>query len=128
MANAKLAKSLAKTKNKNKGFGFIDFFLTLLLVIFMIVPVGLTIPTVIEYFTLKKTVDRIKATSTDTKEAKTLLNNQFVIDNIRFISANDIQITEENDKVNLAFDYKQPIPLYGMVSLLMHYKYSTQQQ
>jgi len=113
------------TSKNNTGFTLTDFIVTLILIVSLVVPIGLAIPTVIEYVTLKKTIERIQKTAHNEKEAREALNNQFMIDSIKSIRPDDIVITEVNNSVNLSFDYKQPIPLYGNVSLLIHYSAKT---
>jgi hypothetical protein len=107
------------------GFSVIDFILVLLVVLTLVVPVARIFPTYIEYYGIKKTIQRVQQTAQNEKEARTEINNQFIIDSIKTINADNIVIEQVNDKLKMSFSYKQEIPLYGDLSLLMNYKAET---
>ena len=108
-----------------KGFGVIDFIMVLVLILTFIIPVVRIFPTYIQYYGLKKTIARVQKVSQTEDEAKKAIEHQFSVDGIRNISPDTIFIETVNDKLILSFDYKQPIPLYGNLSLLMHYNATT---
>ena len=108
-------------KYKCRGFGIIDFILVLLLVLTLVVPLIRIFPTYIEYYGLKKTINRIQKTAQTEEEARSALRNQFAIDSVKAINADNVVIDTTNDKLVISFNYKQPIPLYGDLSLLMSY-------
>ncbi len=104
------------------GFGVVDFIMVLLLVLTLVVPMVRIFPTYVEYYGLKKTIDRIQKTAQSEDEAKTALQNQFAIDSVKAISVDNILIEKVNEKLVISFNYKQPIPLYGDLSILMNYQ------
>ncbi len=115
-------------KSFNKGFGYTDFIMILLLIFSLIAPLAYIIPTYIEYYGLKKAINRVQQTTSNEKDARIALTNQFSIDQFKAITPYDINIDKEasnSEKLILSFDYKQAIPLYGNLSLLMHYKATT---
>ena len=81
-------------------------------------------PTVNEYLTIKRTIDKVAASNpTTVAEVRTAFERQKDIEySISSISGNDLEITKENDKVVIGFKYDKEILLYGPVSLLIKYE------
>jgi Tfp pilus assembly major pilin PilA len=87
--------------------------------------IGLRVfPTVNEYLTIQRTVDRIAASSPSTvAEARAAFDRQKDVEySISSIGGKDLEVTKENDKVVLKFAYDKEIPLYGPVFLLIKYE------
>lgn len=83
-----------------------------------------TVPTVNEYFTIQRAVDRIAATSPSTvAEARQAFDRQKEVEySIVSIGGRDLTVTKENDRVVLAFAYDKEVPLFGPVYLLIKYE------
>ncbi|MFM2344838.1 MAG: hypothetical protein RLZZ210_1450 [Pseudomonadota bacterium] len=113
---------MLRNKDINSGFGVVDFFVVLLLVFTLVVPIARIFPTYIEYHGLKKTINRIQKSSQTENEARSAIQSQFAIDSVKAINADDVIIETVNEKLVISFKYKQPIPLYGDLSLLMDYE------
>lgn len=87
--------------------------------------VGLRVfPTVNEYLTIQRTIDKIAAGSpSSVAEARAAFDRQKDIEySISSIGGKDLEVTKENDKVVLKFAYDKEIPLYGPVFLLIKYE------
>jgi Domain of unknown function (DUF4845) len=83
-----------------------------------------TLPTLNEYFTIQRAVDKIAASSPATVgEARTAFEKQRNIEySIEAISGKDLEITKENDKVVIKFAYDKLVPIYGAVYVLIKYE------
>ena len=81
-------------------------------------------PTVNEYLTIKRTIDKVAAGSPSTvAEARAAFDRQKDIEySISSISGKDLEITKENEKVVIGFRYDKEVPLYGPVFLLIKYE------
>ncbi|HNU11478.1 MAG TPA: DUF4845 domain-containing protein [Rubrivivax sp.] len=81
-------------------------------------------PTVNEYLTIQRTIDKIAASSPSTvAEARAAFDRQKDVEySISSIGGKDLEVTKENDKVVLGFAYDKEIPLYGPVFLLIKYE------
>ena len=81
-------------------------------------------PTVNEYLTIKRAVDKIASTQPPTvAEARAALERQRDLEySITAINGNDLLVTKENDKVVIGFAYNKEIPIYGPVFLLIKYE------
>lgn len=83
-----------------------------------------TLPTVNEYFTIQRAVDKVAASNPPTvNEARTAFEKQKEIEySIASVSGKDLQITKENDKVVIAFAYNKEVPIWGPVYILLKYE------
>ena len=81
-------------------------------------------PTVNEYFTIKRAVDKIAAEAPATvPEVRAAFERQRAIEYaISSISGNDLEVTKENDRLVIGFAYEKEIPFVGPVYLLLKYE------
>lgn len=82
------------------------------------------LPTLNEYFTIKRTVEKIATSgATTVPEIRTAFEKQKDIEySIQSISGKDLEITKVNDKVVIAFAYNKEIELMAPVFLLLKYE------
>jgi Domain of unknown function (DUF4845) len=82
------------------------------------------LPTVNEFMTIKRTVDKVaKEGGSTVPEIRTAFDRQKEIEySITSITAKDLNITKENDKVVVSFAYPKEVELFGNVSLLIKYE------
>ena len=83
-----------------------------------------TLPTLNEYFTIQRTVDKIaKEQPATVAAARQAFDKQKDIEySISSISGKDLTITKENDKVVIGFAYEKEIPVMGPVYVLIKYE------
>lgn len=98
------------------------------IVLILVSVLGLKVaPTFIEY---QKIVKDIKATAAKAGPESTVADVRNSFDKFADIDAldfkgNQLDITKENGKIVISFDYEKRIPLFWNVSLLINYKGST---
>jgi hypothetical protein len=82
------------------------------------------LPTVNEYVTIQRAIDKIAADQPATvAEARTSFDRQKDVEfSISAISGKDLEVTKENDRVVLAFAYDKEIPVMGPVFILIKYE------
>jgi Domain of unknown function (DUF4845) len=82
------------------------------------------LPTVNEYATIQRAVERIAATQPATvAEARAAFDRQKDIEySITAVTGKDLVITKENDKVVISFRYDKEVPIYGPVYVLIKYE------
>ena len=85
------------------------------------------LPTVIEYSTIVKSVNKIAAEGlTTVPEIRAAFERQKDIDyNITAVSGKDLEITKENDKVVIRFAYNKEVEIVSPVFLLIKYQGSS---
>ena len=82
------------------------------------------LPTVNEYLTVQRAVDRVAAEAPPTvAEVRKAFDRQKDIEySISSISGKDLEVTKENDRLVIRFAYDKEIPIVEPVYLLMKYK------
>ncbi|MFN9747033.1 MAG: DUF4845 domain-containing protein [Betaproteobacteria bacterium] len=82
------------------------------------------VPTVTEYLTIQRAIDKIAAEQPATvAEARAAFDRQKEVEySINAIVGKDLQVTKENDRVVLAFAYDKEIPVMGPVYILIKYE------
>ncbi len=82
------------------------------------------LPTINEFFTIQKAVSKVAKEGGGTvPEIRTAFDKQKEIEySITSITAKDLNITKENDKVVVSFAYNKEVELFGPVSLLIKYE------
>jgi hypothetical protein len=82
------------------------------------------LPTVTEYMTIQRAVDKIAAEQPATvAEARAAFDRQKDIEYaITAISGKDLVVTKENDRVVLAFAYDKEISVLGPLHILIKYE------
>jgi hypothetical protein len=98
------------------------------IVIGFVALVGMRVaPTVNEYFTIQRAVNKIAAEGLSTvPEIRSAFEKQKQIEySISSISAKDLDITKENDKVVIRFAYDKEVEIMSPVYLLIKYEGSS---
>jgi hypothetical protein len=82
------------------------------------------LPTVNEYITIQRAIDKIAAEQPATVgEARASFDRQKDVEySISAVSGKDLEVTKENDRVVLAFAYDKEIPIMGPVYILIKYE------
>ena len=105
--------------------------LTLFGLLFWAVAVGFVayllvrvLPTVNEYATIQRSVEKIAASQPATvAEARQAFDKQRDLEySISAITGKDLTVTKENDRVVIGFAYNKEVPIYGPVFLLIKYE------
>jgi len=83
-----------------------------------------TLPTLNEYFTIQRTVDKIaKEQPATVAAARQAFDKQKDLEySISSISGRDLTITKENEQVVIGFAYEKEIPVMGPVYILLKYE------
>lgn len=107
-------------RSKQRGISFIG----LLFVAAVLACIGVVgaqaFPTVVEYQSILKAVNRAKDGATPA-EIRTSFDKAAEIDDIKSIRGKDLDITKDGDKVVVSFAYNREIHLTGPAYLLLKY-------
>jgi Domain of unknown function (DUF4845) len=117
-----------RTLRRQRGvtlFGLLFWAIVIGFVAYVLVRV---LPTLNEYATIQRTIDKIAQTQPPTvAEARAAFDKQKEIEySITAISGKDLTVTKENDRVVLGFAYNKEVPIYGPVYILIKYEGRTQ--
>ena len=85
------------------------------------------LPTIVEYSTISKAVNKIAAEGlTTVPEIRAAFDRQREIDyNVTAVSGKDLEVTKENDKVVIRFAYNKEVEIMAPVFLLIKYQGSS---
>ena len=94
------------------------------IVVGMLALLGMRVlPALNEYFTIKRAVNKITTEGTTVPEIRAAFEKQKTIEySITSISAKDLSVTKENDKVVVSFAYDKEIELMKPVFLLIKFE------
>ncbi len=84
----------------------------------------IVLPTINEYLTIQRTVEKVAAANPSTvAEARAAFNRQKDVEySIASISGEDLVVTKENDRVVVAYAYQRELHITGPVYLLLKYE------
>jgi hypothetical protein len=82
------------------------------------------LPTVNEYMTIQRAVEKIASAQPPTvAEARSAFDRQRDLEySITSITGKDLLVSKENDRVVIGFAYNKEIPIYGGVFVLIKYE------
>ena len=81
------------------------------------------LPTMNEYFTIKRTINKIKTEGTTVPELRAAFERQKDIEySITSITSKDLNITKEGDKIVISFAYDKEVELMKPVFILIKYE------
>jgi hypothetical protein len=106
-----------------RGFTLIGLLAWAMLVGFAGYVLVRTVPTVFEFYTFQRAVDKIAAAPPATVgEIRRAFDRQKEVDyTSNAVTGNDLEISKENDRVVIGFSYEKEIELMGPVYLLIKY-------
>lgn len=109
---------------KSRGLSLIGLLFWAIIIGFVGYVAVRVLPTVNEYLTVQRAVDRVAAESPPTvAEVRKAFDRQKDIEySISSISGKDLEVTKENDRLVIRFAYDKEIPIVEPVYLLMKYK------
>jgi Domain of unknown function (DUF4845) len=119
--NSKARRSPSRAQRGVSMFGLLMWGITVGFIGYLLVR---TLPTVNEFLTIQKSVDKIAAAPPPTVgEIRNAFDRQKDIEYaIKSISGKDLDITKENERVVIAFAYDVEVPIMGPVFLLVKYE------
>ncbi|QIL71966.1 DUF4845 domain-containing protein [Diaphorobacter sp. HDW4B] len=115
---------ISAPRSRQRGLSFIS--LVFILVVFVSIGYVATksLPLLMEWQAVHKAVKKA-AGETTVDGVRAAFNRAASIDDIRSISGSDLEVTKENEKVVVTYEYTKEIPLYGPASLLYRFQGSS---
>ncbi|MFC7421448.1 DUF4845 domain-containing protein [Iodobacter arcticus] len=118
--------------HRQRGLSFGTFLMLSIVLVVGAITVLKVVPTYVEYFTVKKAIERtVKEYGAQPPAAiKEGFMRQASVDNIRDISASELQVTQVSSGTTISLSYERVVPVVGNMSLLFAFdiqKSNTQQ-
>jgi Domain of unknown function (DUF4845) len=111
-------------RGHQRGISLIGLLFWAVLIAMVAVVAMRALPTVNEYLTIQRTVNKIATSgATTVPELREAFDRQKDVEySITTISGKDLNITKENDRVVIRFAYEKEVELFGPVFLLIKYE------
>ena len=115
---------ISAPRSRQRGLSFVS--LVFILVVFVSIGYVATksLPLLMEWQAVDKAVKK-SATETTVNAVRAAFDRSASIDDIRSIAGKDLEVTKENEKVIVSYEYSKEIPLYGPASLLYRFQGSS---
>ncbi len=101
------------------------------IVLAMVALLGMkVVPEIIEYQQILKAVKAVSAdpeAKTTVRAARDAFIRRAMIDNIRAITPEELEVTKDGGEVIISFAYERRVPLFMNASLLLYFEGSSQQ-
>lgn len=119
-----LRRHMGAQARSQRGISLLGLLFWGVLLAFGGVVVARVIPTVLEFYTIQRVVDRIAAANPATVPAvrAEFERAQQVEYSMVSISSQDLVISKDNEKLQISFAYDKQVDLAGPVSLLIKYQ------
>lgn len=114
-----------QTRNRQRGMSLIGLIFVGLIVVFLLILGSKVVPAVVEYIAIERAVQKIKNEASTVREIQTAFERHRTIDDITSITAADLDITKEGDKVVISYAYQKKIPILDKVSLVIDFAGTT---
>ena len=113
----------ARVIHKSRGFSMGSLLVVVIIVGAVALPAMKSIPSLLEYFSVKRAVKYAMDSSNNRTEAIANFNKQAYIDRISSIKGEDLDVTEdEGGRIrSIGFEYRTEVPVYGPLSFLITY-------
>ena len=120
-------RTIPKRSRAQRGMSLIGLLAWAIIVGFIGYVAVRVLPTVNEYMTIQRAVERVASESPPTVgEVRRAFDKQKDVEYaISSISGKDLEVTKENDKLVIRFAYDKEIPIVEPVYLLLKYKGSS---
>ncbi len=118
------AGTIGNPRSRQRGVTLFGLMFWAVLIGFLAYTLVRVLPTINEYATIQRAVEKIAAAQPPTvAEVRQAFDRQKDLEySITSVSGKDLQITKENDRVVIAFAYDKEVPIYGPVYILIKYE------
>lgn len=109
--------------NKSRGFSLGSMLVVIALVLAVALPALKSIPSMLEYFSVKRAASYARDSSNNRKEVAANFDKQAQIDNISSIRGEDLDVSEDDaGRIrSIGFEYRTEVRIYGPLSFLITY-------
>lgn len=110
-------------RRRARGFSLGSLLVVILIVGGIVLPAVRAIPSLLEYFSVKRAASYAKQRAGNKREVAEYFDKQAQIDQIRALRGEDLTIQENDNGTiqSVTFSYRSEVPVYGPLSLLITY-------
>jgi hypothetical protein len=115
----------ASPRVRQRGLSLIGVLFIGVIVVILLLLGAKLVPAVVEYIAIERAVQKIKNEGTTVGEIREAFQKHATIDDIKSISARDLDVTKEGDRVVISYAYTYNIPLMDNVRLVIDFSGTT---
>lgn len=116
---------ISAPRSRQRGLSFIS----LVFILLIFVSIGYlgtkSLPVFMEWQAVEKAVNKAASGAVTVSDVRSAFQRAADVDGITSISASDLEVTKQNDKVVVSYEYSHDIPLYGPAYLVYRFKGSS---
>ncbi len=116
---------LQQISRKQQGLSLVGLIMVLIALSLVAVLAMRVVPVVTEFFSIRNAIQKAQADGNSVQTIKQSFMSQSVAGYFKAVSADDLQITQENGRYDVSVAYQQKIGLFGPVSLLFEFETTT---
>jgi hypothetical protein len=114
-----------QTRHRQRGASLIGLIIIGMIVVGLLILGARVVPAVVEYIAIERAVQKIKNEGTTVRDIQTAFERHRTIDDITSITATDLDITKEGDKIVISYAYQKKIPILDNVALVIDFAGTT---
>ena len=114
-----------RTRQRQRGMSLIGLIFVGLIVVFLLILGSKVVPAVVEYIAIERAVQKIKNEGSTVRDIQSAFERHRTIDDITSITAQDLDITKEGDRIVISYAYAKKIPILDNVSLVIDFAGTT---
>ena len=115
----------AYPRKTQQGLSLIGVLFIGLIVVVLLLLGAKLVPAVVEYIAIERAVQKIKNEGQTVGQIREAFQRHATIDDIKSISARDLDITKEGDRVVISYAYTYNIPLMDNVRIVIDFSGTT---
>jgi hypothetical protein len=114
-----------RPRTRQQGLSLVGVLFIGLIVVVLLLLGAKLVPAVVEYIAIERAVQKIKNEGNTVGEIRSAFERHATIDDIKSITARDLDITKEGDRVVISYAYTYNIPLMDNVRLVIDFSGTT---
>ena len=112
-------------RSQQRGLTFIGLIFVGLIAVAAFAIGGQSLPIFLEYQAIHKAAQKAANEASTVPEIRALFDRAGAIDDIKSVTGRDLEITKQNDKIVVGYNYSREIPLVGPAFLVYRFKGSS---
>jgi hypothetical protein len=115
-------------RRSQRGLSLIGLLFVGIIAIFLLLTGAKVAPALLEYVAIEKAINIINKDGATVAQIKRDFDNYTTVDDIKSVTAKDLDITKEDDKIVISYAYSYPIQLMDNVRLVIDFSGSTRKR
>jgi hypothetical protein len=112
-------------RSRQRGLSLVGLIFVGLIVVILLMLGFRIVPAVTEYIAVDRAVNKIRSEGATVPELRAAFSRYATIDDIKSITAKDLDITKDGDRVVISYGYDYTVPILDNVKLVINFSGST---